>query len=203
MRKQIGTKSGFHSRRVIVLSGIGVLHEPPISKDQFPSLKAVVESEHANHGTLVEVIYKIGRLGDPRAVVPLYHRLSDRHADVRRAAATSLGNIGASSKIAKAKLLDMFNDKDEELPVRAAVAGALSNIGEMTALQPLIRSMDSKRDEDMHSVIACALGNLGDKRALPPLERALRKYEADKGNPARSILLRSIAGAIIRIRDAQ
>jgi hypothetical protein len=188
---------------VISFSGMKTLSEERIDCSKFDDFKKVIESEHIGQGTLVEVIYKIGYFRDPRAVVPLYHRLSDKHADVRRAAATSLGRLRQSSRIARVKLLDMFNDKKEEMSVRAAVAGALGEIGDKNALKPLIRSMSSRRDENMHSVIAYALGNLRDRGALPCLRRALKKYEADEGNPTRHFLLRAIEGAIEKIEKAQ
>jgi len=189
-------------KQIVRFEGFSVLTENPLPHDKFSEFKKAIESEHAGQGTLVEVIYKIGHFGDLRAVIPLYHRLYDKHADVRRAAAVSLGRLKRSSRIAKIKLLHMFNDKKEEMPVRAAAAEALGEIGDINVLKPLIRSLNGKRDDNMHSVIAHALGELRDSRALPSLNRALKKYEADEGNPMRPFLLRSIDNAIDKIEKA-
>ncbi|HQG93438.1 MAG TPA: HEAT repeat domain-containing protein [Acidobacteriota bacterium] len=56
--------------------------------------------------------------------------------------------------------------------VRLSAAQALGNLGDISALEPLIKTLGD-RDESVRTAAIAALGALGDGRALPPLVAAL------------------------------
>jgi len=109
------------------------------------------------------IVKVLGQLGNVRAVEPLIGALRDN--DVRQAAIEALVQIGTS---ALEPLIYALGD--DEL-VRAA-AEALGHLGDIRAVDPLIRAL---RDEKWYvrEIVAEALGRIGAPRAVEPLIHAL------------------------------
>ncbi len=136
---------------------------------------------------------KLGELKDARAVEPLIEALKDETAGVRASAAWALGDIVNLGKIirkgefpargtvvgavmdelsskefddAKAveSLIGMLGDGDRF--VREHATMALGKIGDVKALEPLIKALE---DADVRGFAAWALGAMRDERAVGPL----------------------------------
>ena len=72
-----------------------------------------------------EAAYKLGRLGDPRAVPSLIHVLKyDLHKDVRIAAAIALGEIGGPESAIALERCSIYDHKED---VRHAARPRLSD----------------------------------------------------------------------------
>jgi len=105
----------------------------------------------------------------------------DKSADVRRAAADTLGKIGADATDVVSALLEAL--EDEASGVRYAGACALGNMGRdaKSAVPALIEAL---KDEDSHvrRAAARALGKMGPaaKSAVPALTKALKASEVCK-----------------------
>lgn len=72
------------------------------------------------------------------------------------------------------KLIEKLKDPDEVMRKRAAVA--LGEIGDLSAVDPLI---DSLNDLEIRKPAATSLGQLGDKRAKEPLLKALHEANSE------------------------
>jgi len=88
----------------------------------------------------------LGKIGDPRAVVPLIELL-------RLRAVPEGEGIWSSDP-------------------RCEAATALGLIGDRRAVEPLLRALSDERDS-LRTLSAIALGKLGDRRAIPALRKAL------------------------------
>lgn len=107
----------------------------------------------------------LGEIGDPVAIEPLSHLLSDENSGVRWEAAEALGKIG---KPALDVLITALKDEDDDLRWRAAIA--LGDINEPDAIEPLISTLGDS-DPYMRSRVAKAVSRYG-KQAIEPLVRA-------------------------------
>ena len=107
----------------------------------------------------------LGEIGDPVAIKPLSHLLSDENSGVRWEAAEALGKIG---KPALDVLITALKDEDDDLRWRAAIA--LGDINEPDAIEPLISTLGDS-DSYMRSRAAKAVSRYG-KQAIEPLVRA-------------------------------
>jgi HEAT repeat protein len=142
---------------------------------------------------------------DSAVVYALIERLKDTDAGVRRAAASSLGNL--RSRLAVAALIAALSDRDRE--VRAAAAGALGDIQDDRAIGPLTelitdpstdvreRALDALSNfakdvnagpvvhalydarADVRQKAAHLLGEIGDRAAVGPLSGLLRDANPD------------------------
>ena len=164
---------------------------------------------------------------DPVIVAALIERLGDTNASVRRAAASSLGNLKARKAVPT--LITTLADKNRE--VRAAAADALGNIEDDRAIAPLLkvigdespevreRALDAlgrfEHDVPAAPIIAVLsdprpnirqraadiLGNIGDRSAVAPLVKLLKDPQADVRREALHALERikdpSVASAVL------
>jgi HEAT repeat protein len=120
-------------------------------------------------GARERAVEALGKIRDPRAVLPLCEALRERGIwDVRGRAATALGKFGA---LAVDPLCEALRHEDPE--VRALATEALSKIGDAGAVPALCAAL---RDEDwsVRSSAAFALGEIGDAEAVLPLCEALQ-----------------------------
>ena len=144
----------------------------------------------------------LGKIGDARAVEPLVAALKDKSSYVRKAAAEALDAIGwrpgqdesgVAYWVAKQKwdkcieigapsvepLIARLRDSDsksrskDDADVRIAVAGALEQIGDARATEPLISELKDI-DRDVRFAAACALARFGYAGAIEPLIDALK-----------------------------
>jgi len=140
----------------------------------------------------------LGNMGDARAVGPLISLLGDETDFVRWNAAEALGEIGDPA--AAEPLSQTLLDKDRGIQWRATLAlgkmgepgvqvllqaleeggayttqdliAALADLGEMRALEPIVRALGSTTKEVRWNAII-ALGKLGDPTAIGPLAELL------------------------------
>ena len=105
----------------------------------------------------------LGRLKNPNAVAALVKLLQD--------ATDAIAHIQASGSVAGARRISSQDGR-----VRL-VAAALGNIGDKSAVEPLLAALDAfGKDQFTVGFIAKALGQIGDARAFEPLARMVRIY---------------------------
>jgi HEAT repeat protein len=139
-----------------------------------PAVLPLIQALERHSSTLL--MEALGRLRDPRAVVPLATALTQESPHIRQAAATALGLIGDPQAIGP--LIDAFRVESgdtEDITAWLDAAEALARIGE-PAVGPLITAL---ADENwiVRASSAEALGQLGDPRAVMPLIAALSDTE--------------------------
>ena len=95
--------------------------------------------------------HALGKIGDPRAVEPLFAALRDKDCFVSKAAAEALGKIGDARAVEPliAALGDKFSD------VREAAARALVKIGE-----PAVERLKAAQDDENPRIRKRAAGVL-------------------------------------------
>lgn len=167
-----------------------------------------------------EAAFALGSIGEPAAVEPLVEALQDpTSAEIRLAAATALWAERIRSQTPQTPiLLAILKDREQPQFYRARAALLLSQIGDATAVEPLIellrqepRSPELTPDDSRHAIqgafygglmnqqrnirarIAGALGALGDGRAVRPLLQALHGAADDR------TLITDARGALTRI----
>ena len=114
----------------------------------------------------------LGQIGDARAVEPLIAALKDEYWSVCQAAAGALVKIGVPAVEPLIAVLRW----DKDVRQGQAAAGALGQIGDARAVEPLIAALK----EEIRSVrrdAATALGQIGDARAVEPLIAALKDQD--------------------------
>lgn len=124
-------------------------------------------------------------------VAALIENLKDEDEQVRRDAATALGDIGPAAKDAvPALIVALKKDADED--VRRNVATALGEIGPMAkgAVPALIIALKKDVDEEVRRNTAIALGEIGPaaKDAVPALTQALKDEDEDLRDAAQTAL---------------
>jgi len=131
--------------------------------------------------------------GAKAAVPSLISALTDKNSDVRKEAATTLGQISDTRAIEHLVIAFL----DESNTVRGAVEKALLNIdsewmrseGAKAAIQPLIAAFNQE-DNKMRDVTARVLGWIGDQRAFEPLLKvALDVHNANLQEVAKAALV--------------
>jgi HEAT repeat protein len=108
------------------------------------------------------VALALGMLGMPAALRPLARAMGDPSAIVRQQAAEALGELG--DPVASDLLLDVLDDRDEPLEVRAAAARALGNLHVPQVLLPL-RELLGAPEPALRMAAIEGLGRLGFGRA--------------------------------------
>jgi HEAT repeat protein len=98
-----------------------------LGKAAFPALKQAKALQDPDPEARRLVIEALSWMG-PAAVAPLTAALKDKDAEVRRAAARSLGNLGSEAKPALDALETVAADPQEEARVRSAAARARRQI---------------------------------------------------------------------------
>lgn len=140
---------------------------------------------------LEKAVLALGRLGNQKAVPALSNVLSDKSLDenydyhlpnVRGFAASSLGKINA--KEAAKILIDAL--KDSQTDVRSRAAKSLGNVGNETAIEPLINVILQDKNNEVQWCAAESLGKIGNSSALAPLNQVLDEHSiiADKARKA-------------------
>ena len=103
---------------------------------------------------------------DPQVIKQLLVELRDVNKDKRRTAVMKLGMMGGDQAIRA--LIQIVQNNSEDLIVRGRAALMLGKIGDMRAVNPLIRALDAPGFQTP-LYAAEALGKLGDSRAIEPL----------------------------------
>ncbi len=102
----------------------------------------------------------LGRIGDPRAVEPLIEALKDENGFVSKTVAEALANIGEPSVKPLIKAL-----KNSDSCLRSNAAGTLGLIGDVRAVEPLIKLLN---DKDMGRPAANALSEIANNNSTDP-----------------------------------
>lgn len=106
----------------------------------------------------------LGRMGNPRGVMPLVRLLTDPDRYVRRRAANALILIG--DKRVLPNLINSLNDPEPK--VRSRVAQTLGKIGDVDAAEPLVIALRDP-DEDVRRSAREALNKIGWEPGLDEL----------------------------------
>jgi HEAT repeat protein len=109
--------------------------------------------------------------------------LSSSNKNLRKAAAFSLGELGAQDAVGGLLALT----RDPVPIVRTAAATALGKIGAPVDVGPLVALLDDSYPEAAQ-MAAWALGEIGDSTAVEPLERATRARDRTLARIAREAL---------------
>jgi len=107
-------------------------------------------------------------MSDPNqnAIRSILSELRDTNKDKRRTAVMKLGMMGGDTAVRV--LIRTVENEFEDLIVRGRAAMMLGKLGDVRAVEPLIRALDAPGYQTpLHA--AEALGRLGDERAIPPL----------------------------------
>ena len=129
---------------------------------------------------------ELGKMGNDRAIPPLVGLLS--HADVSQAATEALLGFGNR---AVGPLLEVVRQGDAL--ARAAAAGALGEIRDKRAVEPLVQLLQADDEYAVRVAAATALGNLKDSRAVWVLVATLSLR--DETTPERQAKLASLRQA--------
>jgi len=111
-----------------------------------------------------DAVQALGRLKDPRAIVPVESAIQDPAPEVRRSALYAVAEL--RSERALDLVLPRLDDLDRD--VRWVAAAALGVLKDNRAVPSLIALVDS-RDSYTCRVAAESLGRIGDRRATPAL----------------------------------
>ena len=124
----------------------------------------------------------LGRIGGAEAVEALIGALRDPDEDVRRRAASALGDAGEAAVPALVAAL-----KADDRDIRQGVTAALSQIGK-PAVSALALALRTGDDPHVRAGAALALGRIGDPAAVDALIEALGDGDEDVRLAAREAL---------------
>jgi HEAT repeat protein len=110
---------------------------------------------------------ELGRLGDERAVPPLVALLA--YAEVSQAASEALAKLGSKAVSALSTALC-----SEDVAVRKLAAVTLGEIGDKSAIDTLVKTLQTDDDYAVRTAAATALGQLKDQRAIWALVGTLK-----------------------------
>ena len=130
--------------------------------------------------------WRLGELGDVRAVEPLITATRDSDDLVREWAVRALGELERTRAVPA--LIDRLDDANGD--VREWAARSLGEIGDPRAIQPLIDSLDDPIS-DVREWAIRSLADFSDPRLREPLEAML----ADPSDDVREWAVRSLAGS--------
>lgn len=142
-------------------------------KEYLDTLLSILQDATSSNDLLCDTAYELIELGDSKAVKSLLFRLINQSDPpwVRRELITSLGHIALVSGIdtldVRNLLLDVVNST-ETAETRSVAALALGSLGEIRAVESLLKILKTQDNEMMYACVA-ALGNLGNPRAIEPL----------------------------------
>jgi HEAT repeat protein len=142
-------------------------------RDYFAFQAALIALRDPNRDVRVHATRALGRLGDPRAVVPLITVLHDSTSLVQGSAISALGRLGDLGAVDP--LIAILQHPDTSL--RSSAAAVLGALGDSRAVDPLIAALADPH-ERVRSSAASALGRLGEP-ALHPLITALADPHKD------------------------
>ena len=182
--------------------------------DDYPSAEEMRESnsllmsgydtwEYFNPQPQTEATRALKKIGDPHAVTVLTEALTSKTPGSAMSAASALGNLGdpnAARHLVKAL---------QEEETRGFAAIALGELGNLQAVEPLMRLLLQQPDEedaDLREYAATLLGRLGDPRTVEPLIGLLGIDEDGVGSAAASALgqigdQRAVAPLIEALKD--
>jgi len=146
----------------------------------------LIEALGRHDGVARSAARELGRLADPRAVEPLAALLPI--AEVNQSAADALTKLGSKSVDALVSAL-----KSADAGARRLAAGALAEIGDKRAVEPLIEVMQNDNEYSVRTAAAKALGELKDERAIWVLVGTLKLR--DETTPERHAALEELRNA--------
>lgn len=114
---------------------------------------------------------------DPIATKYLLSELRDVNKETRRSAVMKLGMQGGD--VAIRTLMDVVQNQYEDLIVRGRAAQMLGMLGDVRAVDALIRALNTSGYQAQLSAVQ-ALGKLGSARAIAPLLEIANDKSRDK-----------------------
>ena len=143
-----------------------------VSLGQIWQIPDVVALGHHNESTRGKAALALGKLGDKRAMRPLFAALRDSDRKVRLYAARALRQLGEKAEVSQVAML-----RDENRHARRDAALALARVGGKLALDALTIALhDDKRY--VRETALEALAKLGDS-AVKPLAIALKSSDPE------------------------
>jgi HEAT repeat protein len=134
------------------------------SKKSIPLLAKLIQS---NDSILCEAaIHALGRSKDPEATNSLITALQDKNSRVKVDIVYSLIEMGDIQVDPFSSLLG-----DENYRVRQGAAIGLGKLGDRKAVEPLLKALETEREEDVRNSEVQALGILGGPEAIKSLSR--------------------------------
>lgn len=103
---------------------------------------------------------------DPNLIKELLSELRDMNKEKRRTAVMKLGMVGGEQAVRA--LINALQNDYEDLIVRGRAALMLGKLGDIRAVDSLIRALDAPGYQTPINA-AQALGQIGDPRAIEPL----------------------------------
>ncbi|MEP7293359.1 MAG: HEAT repeat domain-containing protein [Chloroflexota bacterium] len=122
---------------------------------------------------------------DPDVVRQVLSELRDVNKDKRRTAVMKLGMLGGDEAV-RALMMAVANH-NEDLLVRGRAAMMLGKLGDVRAVEPLIRALDAPGYQTP-LYAAESLGKLGDRRAIQPLLRIIESHNDKTREAAQAAL---------------
>jgi HEAT repeat protein len=162
--------SGIALVAALVLAGVRVAAD--VTKDDLPRILKDLKGSNAK--ARAQAATDAGHLGAVRAsdakdTVPLLLELAkkDSVADVRRAAAEALGNMGADAVKAVPVLIDRLKN-DKEMRVKVAAAKSLAQFGPdakeaMPALREAAKQTEEKKNRPLMQAARAAMKSIQSK----------------------------------------
>jgi HEAT repeat protein len=167
----IGQNKSVTAREIILLIFLGILLTAGSQSNPEDKLNSLIKKLQSKlPHTRAEAVKELGKIKDPRTVLPLINALKDTDAYVRGQAAWILGEI--KDVRAVQPLITTLKD-DDYLYVRQEALKALGKIKDVQAIQPLIDALKDENPE-INEEAAMALIGIG-APATEPLTRALKE----------------------------
>lgn len=147
-----------------------------------------------------EAAYSLGRIGDKKALYPLFEALKEKDPLVREWAIYGLGLLKEPEA---EETLIVIMKEDPEPKVRANAAKALGETGTIDGLRALIETLETDSSSIVRENAAFAIGMIKDFWAIDPLIEALKDPEAKvRANAAYSLGLQENERAVYSLIEA-